>query len=179
MPAWFKVLAGAYLALLANSVFPTVLLASPWWNTAVFAGIQIIPFMLFAYVLMAWAGRRRVSWALGLLPFVFVAVLSGVVSVFALVFPPAIDRVQTIDLGLTTIAAYQTNGGATTSFGMIVRQEMRVVPGVLLIRVLAHEYPAERVLIERTSDRTIRLTFPAYGDRRPQPVVIQKRLLLL
>jgi hypothetical protein len=178
MPGWFKTLAGAYLTFLGNSVFPTVLLESPWWNTAVFAGVQSIPLVLLAYVLIACAGRRRIFWTLGLLPLGLVAVLSGLVSLFALVFPLAKDRVQTIDLGLTTIAAYRTNGGATTSFGMIVRQEMRVLPGVLLIRELAHEYPAESVLIERTSDRTIRLTFPAYGDRRPEPIVVQKRLLL-
>jgi hypothetical protein len=36
----------------------------------------------------------------------------------------------------TRVRAYQTNGGATTDYGLVVRQERALVPGLLLVRNL-------------------------------------------
>lgn len=99
--------------------------------------------MLFAYALIAWSGRKRLIWALWLLPVLLLASFTALICVSRLIFPVGIERVQSVRLGLTTLNAYQTNGGATTSYGMIVRQELQILPGILIVRQLADEYPPQ------------------------------------
>jgi hypothetical protein len=41
--------------------------------------------------------------------------------------------------------AYRTNGGAATAFGVDIRQERRLIPGVLLVRRLDYFYPCYKL----------------------------------
>lgn len=41
-----------------------------------------------------------------------------------------------------TIRVYRTNGGATTNFGIVVREEKQLLPGIYQIKFIGSEYPA-------------------------------------
>ena len=179
MRRWFKWAGIAYLIFLANALFPTVLFEDAWLNRTVCALVQIVPIMAWTYIVLRWNGWRLVCGGIGLLPVALLATWVAIGSLAENAFESGFDRTHHIELGWTQLAAYQTNGGATTSFGMVVRQERRLFPGVMLIRELAHVYPAYSVTIERPSNRIIRLTFPPYGERRPQTVIVEKRLWVL
>jgi hypothetical protein len=43
---------------------------------------------------------------------------------------------------------YRTNGGATTAFGAVVRQEITLLPGLRLVRDVYNAYPAEDVRVD-------------------------------
>jgi hypothetical protein len=45
----------------------------------------------------------------------------------------------------TNVRFYRTNGGITTAFGVVVRQEKALVPGVVLVRNLDSFYPCRSV----------------------------------
>ena len=53
------------------------------------------------------------------------------------------------------IKAYRTNGGATTSFGIIVREEERIIPGVINSNRLFDMCPLDTVLIELKDNKTL------------------------
>jgi hypothetical protein len=46
-------------------------------------------------------------------------------------------RVAAVPTSRGTIVVYRTNGGALTSFGIVVRQQYTVFPGVLVVHNLA------------------------------------------
>jgi hypothetical protein len=46
---------------------------------------------------------------------------------------------------------YRTNGGATTDFGVVIRQERGLIPGVVLVRHLDHFYPCYSLDAESTN----------------------------
>ena len=179
MPTWFRVLGGGYLIATVNSFFPFVTSTNERLNDAISGLVQIAPFMMFAYALIVWSARKRLAWALLLLPVLPIALLIATISALNLMFPFGVkERVQSVPLGTTTLNAYRTDGGATERYGMIVRQELETLPGVLIVRQLASEYPASSVLIERPSVGSIRLTFPPYGNDRLKPVVVDRWLLI-
>ncbi|GAB6180359.1 hypothetical protein JCM14036_16780 [Desulfotomaculum defluvii] len=66
-----------------------------------------------------------------------------------------------LNLKSSFITAYQTNGGATTACGIVVRQEKKIFPGILLVKQLYKEYPREDILIKRVSDNVIE-----FGEKR-------------
>ena len=80
------------------------------------------------------------------------------------------ERLRTERIGQHTVAVYRTNGGAMTDFGIVVRSERTIIPGLMWVNHLCDAYPANAVVIERTSPATIRCTFPPYGDRDAFPM---------
>jgi hypothetical protein len=63
-----------------------------------------------------------------------------------------IDRTGEITWQRTKIAFYRTDGGATTDYGIIVRQERVLLPGILLVRKLDDFYPCYAVHSQATAD---------------------------
>jgi hypothetical protein len=58
---------------------------------------------------------------------------------------------------------YRTNGGATTSFGLVLRKERVLVPGLKLVRNLRRYYPAYEGRFEAVADGRLRLVVEPYG----------------
>jgi hypothetical protein len=50
----------------------------------------------------------------------------------------------------TAIRLYRTNGGATTDYGVVVRQERRLLPGIMLVRTVDSFYHCESIDVETT-----------------------------
>jgi hypothetical protein len=113
-------------------------------------------------------------------------------SLFALfatfwVLPVVVDGVDrsfepigVYDLGRQRLVAYRTNGGATTSFGIVVRQELPIIPGVMLARRVYAVYPGRDVSISRIAERTFRFESPPYDtDRRSRPDIRTVQLPLI
>lgn len=73
--------------------------------------------------------------------------------------------------GASALVLYRTNCGATCSFGLVLRQERRVVPGLRMVRHLGDWYPAYSATLSRILPNEIRVDVPPYGDRRPNPII--------
>jgi hypothetical protein len=50
----------------------------------------------------------------------------------------------------SSVRLYRTNGGATTDFGVVIRQERKLFPGILLVRNLDSFYHCESLELETT-----------------------------
>jgi hypothetical protein len=73
----------------------------------------------------------------------------------------------TIDTGRHIVKLYETNCGAPCSFGVAVRQERRLIPGVVLVRDLYGFYPADSPTYTVINPDSIRVEVPPYRDRAP------------
>ncbi len=171
---WFWSLLGCYLATWLNLLWPVLRLTHAAANDLAFAAsLLVLPFGLLSTAPNAWEGARRglaVALSVALL-LLSIPVSLGVSACSALSGYPRADRsfekLHQIVTNSGVVAAYRTNGGATTSFGMVVRQECQVVPGLLVVHTLATEYPAADAIV-RLDGTTVTVTFPAYGERAPE-----------
>jgi len=75
-------------------------------------------------------------------------------------------NVSQVELLGSVVRAYETNGGATTNFGLIVRQEKLLLPGILLVRDLCQEYPAMGGSVQQVGPETVRVN--AYAEKVDQ-----------
>jgi hypothetical protein len=106
----------------------------------------------FALLILALNVRRSLwRWfaiiATGLL--MVVAVLPASCTAFDVVLSlptepsdPGFDPVLRQRNGSSDLVLYRTNCGATCSYGLVLRQERRIVPGLRIARRLADWYPA-------------------------------------
>jgi len=69
------------------------------------------------------------------------------------------------------LVLYRTNCGAPCSFGLVLRQERRIVPGVRAFRRLDGWYPADSATVSPISSNTLRIEISPYGYKRPNPII--------
>ena len=73
--------------------------------------------------------------------------------------------------GVSELVLYRTNCGAPCSFGLVLRQERRIVPGVRAVRRLDGWYPADSATLSPISSNRVRIEVPPYGYKRPNPII--------
>jgi hypothetical protein len=56
------------------------------------------------------------------------------------------EPVQSIEIEGKHYQVYRTNGGATTSFGIVVREQTKLLPGLFYEKEVYAEYPATRIV---------------------------------
>lgn len=166
------VLVAVYILSWANVAYPFVRLSYQAANYLAFALAQLIPIKVIRLANSRPGWSRWPVFMIGvllLLPAVPLGV--GAVGCAALAIPTdeSFERRQAVPTSFGTIAVYRTNGGPTTAFGIVVRQECRVMPGVVLVRQLAHEYPSDKADVEWQASGSVRISFQDGGD--PVPLI--------
>lgn len=166
-------LATVYALGMLNWSTPVLRFSAPLANALTLALLQLIPFALLVMATSADSRRARILWYVGLTPLALCAALLGSCAALqsaAIVhhgLDSSFERIEVMPLESGRLAFYRTNGGAMTSFGISVRWECRLVPGLLWVRDVWEAYPAYRASAEVLGHDRIRFTAPAYGDRRP------------
>ena len=69
-------------------------------------------------------------------------------------------------------AIYRTNGGVLTSFGIVVRREGKVLPGLLQVKQICERYPADDVQLLKRNAESLDCIFPPYGTKRPDTIIV-------
>ena len=171
---WFICLLAVYLFGIANWLFPVIRTSSAFLNHAFMLLIFLLPSVLS--VLSFFVTKRiifRFLLAFALIPLALSSFLIGAISLFPLIdimtkgYDPSFEHLRSTQLDSSRISIYRTNGGATTSFGIIVRQEKYLFPGLLLVRNIYGVYPGDDAEIIKLDDDTIKIISPPYGDKRP------------
>jgi hypothetical protein len=73
--------------------------------------------------------------------------------------------IHRIAVGDTHVVVYLTNGDATTAYGILVRQERRIAPGVLRVAEIASVCRATDADVQVLDRRHIRLTIEGHRPR--------------
>lgn len=132
---------------LTNARCPVLRLSSQSANLAVGCVLLILPVLAPILVLRLDAERLpRVLAALGLTPLVGFSLLlaSFAGSCYQRTRTTGVDAslepIASLSVSGSRLRVYRTNGGATTDFGIVVRHEMTLLPGLLLVRNIFDEY---------------------------------------
>lgn len=167
----------AYLAVLLNLGFPLLRFSWSLANIAFFGAAQFLPFLAIESAVQHLAGWRRavlvtLSAPLALLS---IGLAAGSCTCVACVATDGADysfeKRESVGTSHGRVVAYRTNGGATTSFGIVIRQECNLLPGLLVVRRLGGEYPASEAQFEWSGGSSVRATFPSYEGKRPEATV--------
>jgi len=171
---WFICLLAVYLFGIANWLLPAIRTSSALLNHVFMLLIFLLPSALS--VLSFFVTKRiifRFLLAFALIPLALSSFLIGAISLFPLIdimtkgYDPSFEHLRSTQLTCSQVSIYRTNGGATTSFGIIARQEKRLIPGLLLVRNIYSVYPGDDAKIIKLDNDTIKIISPPYGDKRP------------
>lgn len=111
--------------------------------------IALIPIVLFR------GPRKGRRWLLiPLVPLAAWASFVAMISSFDLLdvasqgYSNGLEPLEQVELTSSRATLYRTNGGATTSFGILLREEKRLAPGVWLVNHVRNWYPAREGALE-------------------------------
>lgn len=80
------------------------------------------------------------------------------------------EKIKEIKSGGHYYRLYRTNGGATTSYGLALRKEFLILPGVKLISLLQGFYPAYEARFEQVEPSKMRLIVSPYKPEGKEKV---------
>jgi hypothetical protein len=192
-PTWLRVTTERKRAVVLAvwAVVYTLVIAN-WWSGGVrFSSARLNYFFMAAIfyspLLAAWlvipASNRL--WKLSLVILAPVALVSAALcagTVFMLVLwvpdilwhdvDRSFQRMREQRLGDEVLAVFRTNGGATTDYGIVVRRESGILPGLRFVTPLCASYPADDVMLTRVGRDTTRCEFPTDPNEHPRARII-------
>jgi hypothetical protein len=142
----------AFFLAKANWDHPVLRFDSPMANHLVLALALFTPVAAFIVTWRATHGWRRAVALLALAPLLLIGSIAGAVIVLDTVFGAAelwagqdgaLEVWGIQEIGATRVVAYRTNCGATCAYGIQLRVERRIVPGLRLVRSEGSWYPAD------------------------------------
>ena len=163
---------GVHIAIIANWLAPVgVRLPSGALNITVLLVALLLPSV--ALVLLVWLGRG-VGRVVGVtlvtlfaLPSFFLAALITLwlgPGGIRLGDDPGFVRLHDTKAGRYHVVIYRTDGGATTAYGICVRQELPLRLGLRLVREIYRSYPADDATVDVLAPDTVRVTADNYRN---------------
>jgi hypothetical protein len=171
-------------AIVANWHHEALRFSSPVLNAlALLAGLAlpIVALVVAASRLAGW--WRGTALVLLVLPVVY-SLFAGFLVTFhlAMVIDGGTDRsfeaLGAVPVEGGRVGVYRTNCGATCNYGVAVRQEHPLMPGVLLVRRLPGFYPAYKATLEPLGPRAVRVSVPPNGQRSGSDTVRSRVYIL-
>jgi hypothetical protein len=150
---------GVLLAGILNWQFPVLRFTSHWANETVALLMSVIPLVLIGagIIQLGTYCNRWVAMPLTLGSLLLSLPVLAVVAFKAFTLPPLANeddasfaKIEQID---PQVAVYRTNGGATTAYGIVVRQEQGLVPGVVLVKQLFSKYGISYINYTKVGDQ--------------------------
>jgi hypothetical protein len=130
----------------------------------------VIGLALSAPCLVVWLAvtlLERSDWwrrALSVVAFFVSIPLLLLASLFSLaVVGTSVQAIGSLKSEHAAYCIYRTDGGAMTSFGIVLKREHSIVPGLKLVTIVRNYYPASDATLERLPSGLFRLTVAPYG----------------
>jgi hypothetical protein len=137
-----------FLAAFANARTPVIRLSSALANAVVFLGASALPWVALASgqrVLRGWASAAHALLLAPVLLFTLPLGTCALLTAGAATprgVDPSFEPRHTLDIGPSRVRVYRTNCGATCDFGVVVRHERPLAPGLLVVREVGNWYHA-------------------------------------
>ncbi|WP_207637039.1 hypothetical protein [Desulfosporosinus sp. OT] len=100
--------------------------------------------------------RSLVAKILNTLIWVIPCIL-GILLMPIMIAPIGFEQIKNLSLDNSDIVAYRTNGGATTSFGILVMQEKNIIPGIKLVKRIYGQDHKENVNMIKTGENSFEI----------------------
>src|SRR5260221_9586327 len=169
-------IASAVFALgILNAFFPILRFSNDLANQVAIIFILIIPLIVFLLSFFIPNKRVKIVLIVTLLPVVGLCLIGQfflwtAFTVSARGDYRPFDPISTVAVNGTQIIAYRTDGGATTDFGIVVRQQRRLMPGLLIVRNLYSEYHAYDARLEVAGPAAVRVIMDRADGEMTFPV---------
>ncbi|MGX9463620.1 hypothetical protein ACWXWU_20785 [Shewanella sp. A14] len=82
------------------------------------------------------------------------------------------EEINRLEVGNKNYVLYRTNGGATTSFGLVLRMEKEIALGINAVNVIYSKYKASESSLELTNDSQIKMQIQPYDKHGKVEVVV-------
>jgi hypothetical protein len=180
-----------YLLVWANIFVPVVRVTPQIINDALFSVAQVIPLWICSTGLSALRSLRadeKEVWfasapaadawlaitvgALLLIPAAPIGLFGAACTALDTIGGSPFELRETVASDAGTVSVHRTDGGATTAFGIVVRQECTIGPGLLLVRTIAHEYPADAARLMIDDRGAVRIAVENH-EREPPDISVQ------
>lgn len=164
-------LVGVMLAAMWNWSHPTLRLTSVVANRVALVLMLLLPWPAVGIVWPTLRGWRRIAYVAAMAPLLLVGSCNALlIATFDL--PDVIHDgrdinfkpIRRVALDRSVLVLYRTDCGATCDWGLVLRQERRIAPGLLLVRELGSWYHAYDAQMERTAADQWRLRIARPGD---------------
>jgi len=130
-------LLGIFILSILNWMFPVIRFSSHLLNEVFFLMICIIPTLL---IINGFIFKRISIKILNLVLFILPSIFFLLLGLITIGMDASLEKIDNIDMKYSNVSIYRTNGGATTDFGIVVRQEKNIFPGIILVKNLYSEY---------------------------------------
>jgi len=154
-----------FVSLQLNSWFPVLRFNSRAINEFAYLASWCLPWVAFALAFFLRKTLARWATCILLVPLLLGSFLA--VILMAITAGTSFEPIHQLNVGSSSIVVYRLDGGATTDFGLLARQERQIIPGLYLVRNLETFYPAYSASCETTSPETALIKVAPYEDRGP------------
>ncbi len=137
---WILILMSIWGLALLNRLIPYVRFTNELNNSVFGIFVAILPIVCFLFTFFLKKTSTRI---LNITFFSIFSIISSVYIFFALLFIPdsrvdlTFQKIHEVGKG---IVVYRTDGGATTSYGIVIRQEKNILPGIIAVKYLFDKY---------------------------------------
>lgn len=142
-----------FIIAIINFIQPVIRFDSLLLNNVCMIFVLLIPTVLMIKGLIF---RSLVAKILNTLIWVIPCIL-GILLIPFIIAPIGFEQIKSLSLDNSDIVAYRTNGGATTSFGILVRQEKNIVPGIKLVKNVYSQDHKENVNMIKTGKNSFEI----------------------
>ncbi len=180
---WARVMLPILLATGAwlNWISPTLRFDSQLANQVAFLVAMLVP--LLAVAVEPGVASHADAWLtrLPLIPFALVGVLMSLPSAVGIYetardgADPSFTAIAHYDDAPLQFTVYRTKCGVTCSYGIVVRAESRLLPGLLFVRNVFKAYPADTAAVRPLAGHRLEVAVPSHGgvlDRTARRVTV-------
>jgi hypothetical protein len=73
------------------------------------------------------------------------------------------EKIDSLRVNDKNYVLYRTNGGATTSYGLVLRSEQEFIPGINVVKVIYSKYKASESSLTLLGSKQIKMQIQPYG----------------
>lgn len=145
-----------YILAIINYIYPVIRFDSRLLNNVFGMFVLLIPIIL---IIKGFGFRSRAAKIINTLIWVIPSLLGVLISIMIipLLSANSFEPIKSLSLNHSNIVAYRTNGGGATSFGIKVRQEKNIIPGIKLVKTVYSQYPKDNVDMIKTGENSFEI----------------------